>query len=71
MSKLVVKENLPKLEDGCVIDSNICSGKPKVCGTCSMIYCDIHYQRKTHLESCAERVKIDRKAMIDYGNTGL
>ena len=66
-----VDDSRPQLKNGCVIGNNVCRGKVKVCATCSMVYCDKHYNRETHVDSCTYRAKEQLELMNKYGNTKL
>ncbi len=54
-------KHLPRLEDGCVLHSEYskCSGKVTSCPTCSMVYCQTHFDRRVHIEYCEHREKND------------
>ena len=68
-------DSRPQLKDGCVIANNrpnskhVCRGKIKVCPTCSMVYCDKHFTRETHVDSCNYRAKEAIGLVKKYGNS--
>jgi hypothetical protein len=66
-AKVTITENYPKLKDGCIHRNNSCRGRDKVCPTCSMVFCDKHFNREIHLEYCAARVKQDRELLNNDG----
>ena len=63
----------PQLKDGCVIKNHVCRGRCKVCPTCSMVYCDKHFNREIHIDYCEARAKQDWELIQKQkdGNTKL
>lgn len=68
-AKAVIIDSRPKLEDGCVNRNHVCRGKDRVCPTCSMVYCDKHFNREIHQDYCKYRAKEDLELLKKYGST--
>ena len=56
MKDLELKGRLPKLEDGCVIDSWRCNGNVLMCTTCKMPQCYYHMHTPEHMADCSFRI---------------
>ena len=69
LTKKTINDSRPQLKDGCVNANHVCRGKSKVCPTCSMVYCEKHFNREIHVDYCKYRVNEDRELLKKYGNS--